>query len=362
MRRDRRSFMAAAAVALACPRLAAAAYAPRPGPWRRFELATRVTLPLDGRAGRVWLPVPAFAAKGWSWPGATTWRTDAAEAALGRDSDTGAQFLQAAWPAGRETGRLYAVSHVATRSRAVDLSRPRSVPPLHPELRARHTAPTALIPTDGIVAETAARVAAGAGSDLETARALYDWVVKTSARDPETRGCGLGDIASMLRTGDLTGKCADLNALFVGLARASGLPARDIYGLRVAPSDFGYESLGAGSVNVTRAQHCRADVWLDGFGWVPADPADVRKVVLEEPPKTLTLGDARVRDVRAALFGAAEGNWVAFNAAHDVDLPGAPFGPVPFLMYPEAEIGGRRRDPLAPDDFAYTITAAERPA
>ena len=37
-------------------------------------------------------------------------------------------------------------------------------------------------------------------------------------------GCGIGDIASMLKTGDLGGKCADLNALYVGLARAVGLP------------------------------------------------------------------------------------------------------------------------------------------
>ena len=89
----------------------------------------------------------------------------------------------------------------------------------------------------------------------------------------------------MLETGDLTGKCADLNALFVGLARAVNLPARDVYGLRVASSDFGYRSLGVGSPNVTRAQHCRAEVFLTGYGWVPVDPADVRKVVLEEKPQ-----------------------------------------------------------------------------
>ena len=48
------------------------------------------------------------------------------------------------------------------------------------------------------------------------------------------RGCGVGDIRAMLETGNLGGKCADLNALFVGLARAAGIPARDVYGVRVA--------------------------------------------------------------------------------------------------------------------------------
>src|SRR5256885_10738243 len=87
----------------------------------------------------------------------------------------------------------------------------------------------------------------------------------------------LGDIRFMLETGDLGGKCADLNALFVGLARASGLPARDVYGIRVARSELGYKSLGAWSDHVTKSQHCRAEVYLEGYGWVPVDPADVRK-------------------------------------------------------------------------------------
>jgi hypothetical protein len=56
------------------------------------------------------------------------------------------------------------------------------------------------------------------------ARRIYEWIVDNTFRDPKTRGCGIGDIASMLKTGDLGGKCADLNALYVGLARAVGLP------------------------------------------------------------------------------------------------------------------------------------------
>jgi transglutaminase-like putative cysteine protease len=55
----------------------------------------------------------------------------------------------------------------------------------------------------------------------------------------------------MLESGDLGGKCADLNALYVGLARAAGLPARDVYGIRIAKSELGYKSLGASSENIT---------------------------------------------------------------------------------------------------------------
>jgi transglutaminase-like putative cysteine protease len=66
----------------------------------------------------------------------------------------------------------------------------------------------------------------------------------------------------MLESKNLGGKCADLNALFVGLARAAGLPARDVYGIRVAKSALGYQSLGAASEIVTKSQHCRAEVFL----------------------------------------------------------------------------------------------------
>jgi transglutaminase-like putative cysteine protease len=110
----------------------------------------------------------------------------------------------------------------------------------------------------------------------------------------------------MLKTGDLGGKCADLNALYVGLARAVGLPALDVYGIRIAPSKFGYRSLGAGSEIVSEAQHCRAEVFLTGFGWVPVDPADVRKVAVEEPPGQLALSDPKVGAGRKTLFGAGD--------------------------------------------------------
>jgi Transglutaminase-like superfamily len=105
----------------------------------------------------------------------------------------------------------------------------------------------------------------------------------------------------------LGGKCADINGLFVGLARAAGLPARDLYGVRVASSRFGCKSLGAGSADVTKAQHCRADLWLEGLGWTPMDAADVRKVMLEEPPKNLSADDPKVSPARAALIGGCEG-------------------------------------------------------
>src|SRR5205823_13871007 len=96
------------------------------------------------------------------------------------------------------------------------------------------------------------------------------------------------------------GKCADINSLYVGLARAAGLPARDFFGIRVADSSV-TKSLGK-SGDITKAQHCRAEVYIEGKGWFPVDPADVRKVVLEEK---IPADSDKVKALRERLFG----NW-----------------------------------------------------
>jgi transglutaminase-like putative cysteine protease len=219
--------------------------------------------------------------------------------------------------------------------------------------------PSKLICTDGIVLETATKITRGATTDVEKARAIYEWIVENTFRDPKVRGCGVGDIRSMLETGNLGGKCADLNALYVGLARASGLPARHVYGLRVAKSVRGFKSLGPATDDVTKGQHCRVEVYLTDHGWVPVDPADVRKVALEEPPGNLPLESEAVRKARAMFFGAWEMNWIGYNFAHDVALPGSAHAPLGYLMYPQAETANGRLDSFDPDHFTYHITAHE---
>ena len=162
----------------------------------------------------------------------------------------------------------------------------------------------------------------------------------------------------MLRTGYLGGKCADLNSLYVGLARASGLPARDVYGIRVADSKE-FKSLGKAG-DISGAQHCRAEVYLSGYGWVPVDPADVRKVVLEEnKPEKLPLDDPRVTEARAKLFGSWEMNWVPYNYSHDVKLPNSNGPEIGYLMYPQLETANGRRDGMDHANFKYTIKSKE---
>ena len=360
---DRRELLKAAVTASAAAALpnvarAQAGFAPSPGAWRNFQVVTRIEIvEADGKT-QAWIPVPAVDERDWFKSLGSDW-TSNGRSTLVRDPNYGATMLHVEWTGGAQNPTVEVTSKIATRDRAIDLAKPGRPAPLSSAERELNTQGTELIPVDGIVKQTSDKIiaAAAAESDVEKARAIYEWIVDNAYRDAAVRGCGIGDIAAMLSSGNLGGKCADLNALYVGLARAAGIPARDLYGIRVAPSKFGYESLGANTAVVTTAQHCRSEVYLAGFGWVPADAADVRKVVLEEPPGNLAIDHPKVVAARKALFGSWEANWLAYNSAHDVALPGSSGAKLAFLMYPQVETASKRLDCLDQDNFKYTITA-----
>jgi transglutaminase-like putative cysteine protease len=326
--------------------------------WRTFEVTTRVEVIKTSGTTRIWLPATLITETPFQKTLSATFHPEGGTAKLTENKPDALGIIVADFPSG--VGPILTLtSRIATKTYAVDLSAPGKAPKeSHADLE-RFLQPTKLLPTDGIVKTTATDITSDAKTDVEKARAIYEWIVDNTFRNPKTRGCGVGDIRFMLESRDLGGKCADLNALYVGLARAAGLPARDVYGIRVGKSEMGYKSLGASSENVTKAQHCRAEVFLSDYGWVPVDPADVRKVVLEEPPGNRSLDDDMVKNARARLFGFWEMNWMAYNFAHDVALPGSNGAPVGFLMYPQAETAEGRLDSLDPDNFKYDITSRE---
>lgn len=358
---DRRAFLkssaalSAATAAWSLPRIA---FADTASKWRTFEVTTSVEVLKPRGATRVWLPVPLTADTDYQKTLGNSWTAEGGTVRLLQDPKYGAGIVASEFPSSAQQPVLRLVSRFATRDRVVDFSRATGARE-HPAVLKLNLAATELLPTDGIVRQTARDITRGKRNDIDKARAIYEWVVDNTFRDPDTRGCGLGDIKSMLEAGNLGGKCADLNALFVGLARAAGIPARDVYGVRVAASRNGYKSLGANSENISKAQHCRAEFYAQGRGWIPVDPADVRKVVLEEPPGKLALTDNKVKQARHMLFGAWEMNWLAYNYAHDVRLPGAQGAAIPFFMYPNGETAAGRLDSLDPESFKYTITSRE---
>jgi transglutaminase-like putative cysteine protease len=360
---ERRTFLKsigvpAAATIVGIPaRIGLAAAAETSRGWRTFEVTTRAEVVDPSGTTRVWLPLPLATETDWHKPLGNSWKGNAPVMRDHRDDKYGATLLFVEWPSGEKAPVVEVVSRFSTRDRNVDLGKPPTSPAKEsPATLKTYTAATKLMPLDGVVLETSREIVQGAGSDLEKARAIYEWIVENTFRDPKVRGCGVGDIRGMLETKNLGGKCADLNALFVGLARAAGIPARDLYGIRAAESRE-FKSLGK-SGDITRAQHCRAEFYAQSHGWVPVDPADVRKVILEEKPG-LTLDDPIAKRARAKLFGQWEMNYLPYNFAHDLKLPSAAGDPVAFLMYPQAETAEGRKDPLEPAAFKYEITSKE---
>jgi transglutaminase-like putative cysteine protease len=359
-RRDflRSTSLTFAGLALAKAELSFAQQHPASDGWRTFEVTTRAEVLKPAGTTTVWLPAALIQNTPFQKTTSNRFSTDGGKARMVESKQPDLGIVVATFPSDVKPV-LTLSSQVVLKNYSVDLSKPGPARPLPPAELKYYLQPHKNIPTDGIVKTTATEITKGAAKDVEKARAIYEWIVDNTFRDPKVRGCGRGDIHSMLETGYMGGKCADLNALYVGLARAAGLPARDVYGIRVAKSELGYKSLGASSEKVTKAQHCRAQVYLTQFGWVPVDPADVRKVVLEEPPGNRPLSDEMVASARKRLFGSWEMNWMAYNFAQDVELPESNGTTLPFLMYPQALTAEGTLDSLDPDNFKYEITAKE---
>jgi len=359
---ERRRFLktvgVSSAVLVLGPRVSRVANAQTAGGWRTFEVTSRIEIAEPSGVTRVWVPLPLTASTEYQKPLGNTWTGNTGVANLTRDSKYGAEFLYAEWPASQKAPMVEIVSKFSTRDRNVDLNAATPAGIAHESSASlkKYVEPTKLIPTDGLVHETSREITRSAKTDVDKARAIYEWIVENTFRDPKVKGCGLGDIKTMLETRYFGGKCADLNALFVGLARAANVPARDLYGIRVADSRE-FKSLGK-SGDISKAQHCRAEFYDTRYGWVPVDPADVRKVILEEKPG-LTLDSPEARRARAKLFGQWEMNYLGYNWAHDVKLPNSSAEPVAFLMYPQAETGDMRKDSLDPASFKYQLTARE---
>jgi transglutaminase-like putative cysteine protease len=262
-----------------------------------------------------------------------------------------APIVTATWDENNRNRMVTVMAKVATRDRRM------AAADRHPhdmDEAALYLKPTESMPVDGIVHDTAGKIVKGIRTPDAKAHAIYEWIVDNTFRNPKTRGCGLGNIKFMLETGDLGGKCADINSLFVGLARAAGIPAREFYGVRVADSAQ-FKSLGK-SGDVSKAQHCRAEYFSPTHGWVPADPADVRKAVLEE---NLPLNDPKIVALRKRLFGYWEMNWVGFNHSRDFTLPGDDNAHLTYLMYPYAEFGAVKLDGRDPGDFKFRLSSRQ---
>ncbi len=197
---------------------------------------------------------------------------------------------------------------------------------------------------DRKVAALAKEITKGKKGILQKARAVYDWTVENTRRDPNVPGCGVGKVEATLAS--RSGKCADISSVFVALARAAGVPAREVFGLRLGRP---------GETDVTDGHHCWAEFYLPGTGWVPVDPADVRKIMLE---KNLDLDAAK--PYRDYFFGTVDEYRIALQkGGRGIAFAEGNAERVNYFMYPYAEVDGKPLDYCRPKTFRFTVTFRE---
>ncbi len=128
-----------------------------------------------------------------------------------------------------------------------------------PEL-AEYLSATPFLPIQDLrIVEQANSVVAGIGKRKLAVKALVDWVHGYLVKAPTV---GVPNALEVLEVGQ--GDCNEHTALFVGLARAAGIPARIaagvVYSTRIMPGGSFY-------------YHAWPEVYLgpDG-GWIPVDP------------------------------------------------------------------------------------------
>ncbi len=298
---------------------------------RKGEVVLDITIEAkeDNSDTRLWLPYPVSdrdqTIEDMSIKGNFT------ESGVYSHGENGNLMLYAEWsrPVKNRSLRL---TYVATAKERVRKNFTSSSDEVIPVEVKRYLNGTEFVPLDGAVGKIAGKVTRGKKGTTEKARAVYDWVVENLTRDPHVKGCGLGDVEVTLAK--RSGKCADISTVFVALARAAGVPAREVFGLRLGKKDVS---------DITGGYHCWAEFYDPGYGWVPVDPADVRKIMLI---KGLNLKEAK--QYREYYFGAVDEFRVALGRGRtDYLAPRQRGGAVSYFMYPYAEVDGRPLEWLA---------------
>ncbi len=292
----------------------------------------------DSNSVRLWMPYPVSGENQVIRDVKVEGNND--DSAVYLEPESGAFYLYADWSKKSSARHLEMRFHVTgTEIRHSELKD--SGEPVPPFIQ-QYLASNYWVPTDGKVLEISSKITKGKKGILEKSRAVYEWVVANTYRDTSIKGCGLGDVeVTLAKRG---GKCADISSVYVALARAAGVPARDVFGVRVGDKP---------EKDITNGFHCWAEFYLPGTGWVPVDPADVRKVMLK---KDLDLKAAR--PVIDYYFGSIDSDHIALSRSERgvTFIPSQEEAPLSYFMYPYAEADGKALDYFDPKAFGYALS------
>lgn len=301
-----------AALCLAIFTLFATDIAPRQRSFH-FEYSVRaVNLPPDAHKIDLWIPVP----QDDSWQAVSGLKFDSPYTYSVAKDALGNKILHVRVDRPVDGSLPLKMTFDAVRKEHVQTLSPAEEPPAEADL-SQWLKPDRLVPLDDTIRQWAREVIsqAKATTDLEKARAIYNHVVSTVKYDKTGKGWGRGDIyyACDARRGN----CTDFHAIFIGYARAVGIPARFAIGFPL-PADRGTGKIGG--------YHCWAEFYANGIGWVPIDASEAGK------------NPAR----RDYFFGAHDENRVELSRGRDLTLNPKQAGEaLNYFVYPYVEVDGK---------------------
>ncbi len=302
------------------------------------EIAVTVAAPDESKDVRVWIPYPVSN----STQDISNVRISGnfTQSGVYGEKETGNLALYAEWTAPTKD-RAITLTFDATANELIKRDFPKEESAIPVEIQ-EFLKSSKFIPTDGKVKEVALSVTKNKKKISEKAKAVYQWVVENTVRDPDTKGCGTGEVDIQITK--RSGKCADISSVFVSIARAAGVPAREVFGLRLGKKD---------DEDMTGGHHCWAEFYVPGYGWVPADAADVRKIMLVDKldikgaQGTIDYYFGGVDQYRIALGRGGRGYYLN---------PRQNDGPLNYFMYPYAEVNGKALEWLAAQtDLKYKV-------
>lgn len=175
--------------------------------------------------------------------------------------------------------------------------------------------PNKLVPVTGKPAKIAAVQVRPGMSDMEKARALYDYVFSTMRYEKSGTGWGRGD--TLWACDSHHGNCTDFHSVFISMARSQHIPAKFEIGFSI-PEDKAASDIAG--------YHCWAEFYTRSRGWVPVDISEAWK----NP------------DRKKYFFGAHDVNRIQFSVGRDLQLkPEQEGGPLNYFIYPYAELNGK---------------------
>lgn len=171
-----------------------------------------------------------------------------------------------------------------------------------------------LVPITGKPAEIAQAQVSPQMTDVDKARALYDYTFDHMRYDKTGTGWGHGD--TLWACDSHHGNCTDFHSLFISMARSQHIPAKFEIGFSIPENKDSSDIAG---------YHCWAEFYAQGRGWIPVDISEAWNH----------------QEKKGYFFGAHDVNRIQFSVGRDIELSPKQHGQrLNYFIYPYAELNG----------------------